>query len=304
MSLTEFANNLSPAEQQEIFAILSLLEDADETIVPDLSKKLLQYGERAIPFLAEQEYLAVLPETVLAIKKAIRLINYDLVINQYRAWLKNNNRTLLDLLLITDRLFNSEPSHEKVLTQIEKIRLDIWLELNDELTSFEQFRIINHFFFTQYSFDFEAEFKEPFALLSLENSLFNRSGSSLMITFIYQIITQKLNIPVKAYQLGNKYFLAYPNYEPDLNIGLESPMNEVMFFILPDQNGDLVPPHVFVDLMKQLRKSNISVSVEALNLIDCARFYFNTILSILPEDENYDRWRFEVVEELLRITKV
>lgn len=303
MFSTDSVNKLTLSEKQEISAIISLLDDSDVSIVDELSKKLRQYGTRVIPFLAEQEYFAVQPETRSAVARAIKIINYDAVCEGFENWLNNNDRSLIELVLIMDRLFISDPSREKILTEIEKIRLDIWLELNDELTAFEQFRIINHFFFSQYSFEAGGQYNEPFDLLSFQQTLFNRSGSAMMLTVIYQIIALKLNLPVKAYQLGGKYFLAYPNYEPELNQGVESPLNEVMFFILPDQNGDLIPPHVFADLLNQLRKSNISIRVNQLDLKDTARFILNNIIALTQEDENHDRERILVAEQLLTMIK-
>lgn len=303
MSSTDSANNLTLSEKQEISAIISLLDDADWTIVGELSKKLRQYGTRVIPFLTEQEYFAIQPETRAAITRAIKIINHDAVVEDFGKWLNSKELLLTELMLVIDRLFIFDPSREKLLTELEKIRLDIWLELNDELTSFEQFRIINHFFFSQYSFETSGQFIEPFELLSFQQTLFNRSGSAMVITLIYQIIAQKLNLPVKAYQLGGKYFLAYPNYEPELNREIESPLNEVMFFILPDQNGDLIPPQVFADLLYQLRQSNISIKITSLDAKDTARFVLNNIIAMTQEDENHDRERIAVAERLLQMIK-
>ena len=97
---------------------------------------------------------------------------------------------------------------------MEKIRRNIWLELNAYLTPLEQVRIVSGILFSYYGFKGteinHAEVNEFFIHKVIES----KQGNQLTNGIIYLILCELLDIPVKAIGIPKQFVLAYfkPGY--------------------------------------------------------------------------------------------
>jgi regulator of sirC expression with transglutaminase-like and TPR domain len=93
--------------------------------------------------------------------------------------------------------------------QVQQIKHDVWLEINDELTAMEKVKIINHILFDVHQFSGNiANYHAP------QNSFINsvletKKGNPVSLGILYMIIAQELQIPIYGVNLPEHFIVAY-----------------------------------------------------------------------------------------------
>ena len=128
-----------------IDTLLDLIDDHDDEVYLAVRDKLLESGPAILPVL---EY---------ALSSAVSLLQHDrleLIINQLKLsklvektalWANTEDKTLLDGWILVSTVHHPAIVADKIELLIQKITRDIWLDLNDALTSLEKVSVFNHF---------------------------------------------------------------------------------------------------------------------------------------------------------------
>lgn len=126
-------------KKKELSALISLLDDPDEAIYNEVCSKLLSMGPKmVIPDLeAAWEHCF---DTLIQnrIENIIHKIQFDLIAKELKRWSAPENQNLLDGVLLIARYQYPDLDFSKVEKQIELIKHDVWLELNENLTALEK----------------------------------------------------------------------------------------------------------------------------------------------------------------------
>jgi regulator of sirC expression with transglutaminase-like and TPR domain len=133
-------------------------------------------------------------------------------------WFPNFNIRMLPLL--------------QPLQEIEKVRRNIWLELNNYLTPLEQINIVTSILYSYYGLKGnETTYKEPNDFL-IHKTLEAKRGNQLSNGIIYLVLCEMLDIPVRAIRVPKQFIIAYfkPGYSDE---NLPNPLNKIEFFIDP-----------------------------------------------------------------------
>ena len=119
-----------------------------------------------------------------------------------------------------------------VLQEIEKIRRNIWLELNNYLTPLEQINIVTSILYSYYGLKGgEVNYQETNEFL-IHKTLEAKRGNQLSNGILYLVLAELLDIPVKAISIPKQFVLAYFKHGySDEN--LENPQEKVEFYIDP-----------------------------------------------------------------------
>lgn len=226
--------------QKEIQALIRLIEDPDEGIYNHVRDKLLSYGSDAIPFLEiswEQEEYGLIFQS--RIENLIHEIQFDEIKAQLKDWVESPEKDLLRGAITIAKYQFPGMDEELVTDLIQQLRRDIWLELNDSMTSFERIKIFNQVFFGHYHFHGDAKnFHSP------TNSFINtviesRKGNPLSLCVIYSIIAQSLDMPVYGVNLPNHFILAYMDENGSTHFLNEKNEFGVLFYINPFSRGTI-----------------------------------------------------------------
>ena len=200
-------------DKKEISSLIYLLDDSDEEVVEQIESKILSFGFEAIPFLEEA---SVTEQEVLRLQRMQRIIRElkkTEILRDLSFWKQHDNTDLLKGLLILERVEYPHTNIQDVQTQLEKIRLDAWLEFNYDLTSFEQVKILNYIFFKVHNFKGNAENYHDIENSCISKVLENRTGNPVSLGIIYSLIAQRLNIPVYGVNLPQHFVLGYKNID-------------------------------------------------------------------------------------------
>jgi regulator of sirC expression with transglutaminase-like and TPR domain len=233
---------LAPTYMSEVHALISLIEDPDEHIYEQVRTTLKGYGEVIIPQLEQYWELERFgPLFQKRVEELITSIHYDSVYNRLKNWKNSSEQSLLEGALIINRYQYPGFDEEEVRHVVAKIRQDIWLELNDHLTSFEIVRVMNHILFKIYGFHGNRDnYHDP------RNSFFtdimaSRRGNPLSLGILYSHIAKSLDLPIYGVNLPSHFILCYLDYHPEfLEMGLTPEESDVMFYINPFQDGAIL----------------------------------------------------------------
>ena len=134
----------------EISALFNLIDDPDEEVFGAVSEKIVGYGKPIIPNL-EHLWETTPNEAVQGrIELLIHRLHYRDLSEDFRQWSISGHHDLMLGGLLACKFQYPDLSTTPVLQEIEKIRRNIWLELNNYLTPLEQINIVTSILYSYY----------------------------------------------------------------------------------------------------------------------------------------------------------
>lgn len=225
--------------------MLYLLDDEDYRVVEQIEVEITAMGNEVIPFLEKiwpEEGNTGRQERIIELIKTIGQLS---LANSFKSWLDTEEQDLLDGLLIINQIIEPNIDKQLIENQLDKIKLDAWLELNYDLTSFEKVKILNHIFFDVHKFKGDTEDYHHSKNSFISSVLERKKGNPISLAVIYSIVAQRLNIPIYGVNLPQHFVLGYVkefDWFPLKNFNDESSLSdeagsEIMFYINPFNNG-------------------------------------------------------------------
>lgn len=196
--------------QANIKALVRLIEDPDELIYQQVRGELMKYGPAVVPVLEqswEQDFYGLLFQD--RIENLIHDIQFESVKSQLNTWLQSSEKDLLQGAMIIAKYQYPSLDYTVIFAQIQSIRRDIWLELNDHLTAFEQVKIFNRIFFEMHGFKGDTQNYHTPQHSYINQVLERKKGNPLSLCVLYSIIAQSLDLPIYGVNLPNHFILAY-----------------------------------------------------------------------------------------------
>lgn len=198
-----------------IDTLFALIDDRDEEVYFAVRDKLLETGSAILPVL---EY-ALSSSTSLLQHERLELIINQLksskLVDKTAQWVNAEAKMLLDGWVLVSTIHHPTIAPDKIDLLIQKIVRDIWIELNDSLTSLEKVSVINHIFYELYHFELNTpDIYAPENCL-INNLLVSRKGNIISLSTLYCIIAQRLNLPIHPIEIGQYLILGY--YEPQIS---------------------------------------------------------------------------------------
>ncbi|HEY1872717.1 MAG TPA: transglutaminase family protein [Chitinophagaceae bacterium] len=219
-------------ESKEISALFHLIDDPDEEVFDAISKKIVDYGKPIIPNLEHLWETTPNEETQTRIELLIHRLHYRDLAEDFHQWSVSGHHDLMLGALLVCKFLYPELSTTPVLQEVERVRRNIWLELNNYLTPLEQINIVTSILYSYYGLKgSETNYKEPNEFL-LHKALEAKHGNQISNGIIYLILCELLDIPVKAVAVPKQFVLAYfkPGYSEE---NLPNPLDKIDFFIDP-----------------------------------------------------------------------
>lgn len=235
--------------KSEIDALIRLLDDPDEQVFEHVSKRLKLYGSEIVPALETAWEVYYEPEVQSRIEDLIHGIQFEEILFHFQNYINTEADNLLKGAILVARYRYPDLDETDLLGQIEKIKRAIWLELNYDLTPFEQINVINRVFFGFFGYKAEnySQF-EPKAFF-LPQVLEAKRGSPLLISILYMIVVQELDIPVYGVDIPLNFSVAYcaasDNY-------LEDSLEQVQFYINPLNAGQIFSEKEINDYLQRI----------------------------------------------------
>lgn len=284
-----------------------LLDDSDERVVRHIEEQILAMGYESIPIL---ESLWPDEKSIQRQEKIINLINQinkNLIAEDFRDWYNSEDQNLMEGLFIINKILDPTVDRQYIENQINKIKLDAWLELNYDLTSFEKVKILNRIIFEVHDFKGDTDSYHHSKNSFLSSVLERKKGNPILLAIIYSIVAQRLNIPIYGVNLPQHFILGYVKdleWPPLLNFNDPSIVkddnhSDILFYINPFNNGLIFNQDQIYTFLKQL---NIEAKSEYFNVcsnLDMVKRVLKNLEISYAKENNLSKK--EQVENLIRI---
>jgi len=216
--------------------LIHLLDDPDQEAFQQVCNEILAMGARAVEPLEEAWFNASDQLTRRRIEEIVHSIQYDSLNDELFAWVASGGHDLLRGFIIATRFQYPNLDEDKLLSEMNKLTRSIWLELNDNLTSLEKIKVVNHVLFSACEFGGEITDTAVPDHFFLNNLLQSKHGNAVSIGILYIIVAEKLMLPIRGVDLTGNFIACYTHLPTDFKEGYK-PVSEVKFYINPFASG-------------------------------------------------------------------
>ncbi|MBV6648034.1 MAG: transglutaminase family protein [Cyclobacteriaceae bacterium] len=193
----------------ELKALVTLLEDDDTEVVSHVENQIMSFGTSVIPFLEHEWEISFNPTIQRRIEDLIHQLQFELVQERLIKWKEENQEDLLEGLWLVATYQYPDLEYEDVMGELEQVYVDTWRELKEDLSPFDQVKIINSVLFDKFKFRANTKnFHSP-ANSMIQAVLESKKGNPISLCAIYLLIARKLDMPVHGVNLPNLFILTY-----------------------------------------------------------------------------------------------
>jgi len=231
-------------ETKEISALFNLIDDPDEEVFGAVSSKIVDFGKTIIPNLEHLWETTPNEHIQERIEMIIHRLHFKDLTEDFNQWSLAGHHDLLIGALLVSKFQYPDLSTSGTLLEVEKIRRNIWLELNQYLTPLEQIRIVTGILFSYYNLKGTEVAYTDINEFLIHKLIEAKRGNQLSNGILYLIICDLLDIPVKAIGVPKQFVLAYfkPGYS---NEATEDYREKIEFYI--DPSNGMVFTHKDID---------------------------------------------------------
>jgi len=167
------------------------------------------------------------------IEMLIHRLHYRDLTEDFQRWKTSSYHDLLTASLLVSKFQYPDLATSPVLEEIEKLRRNIWLELNSYLTPLEQVNVLTSIIYGYYNLKgTEVGYQHPDEFL-IHKMIETKRGNTIINGIVYLLMGELLDIPVKAINIPRQFVLAYikPALADEEN--KKAAIDRIEFFIDP-----------------------------------------------------------------------
>ncbi len=271
------AGALEPKNDNEIKALITLIDDPDENVYLQVRDRIVSLGDDVVPELERAWEFQDLGDLFRnRIEDLLQTIHISSVSDRLKAWKEGGGEDLLEGALIVGRYRYPELDEMRVKAKLASIRQDIWLELNDHLTAFEKVRVFNHIFFQIHGFKGNKRNYHAPQNNYINDVLETRKGNPLSLAIIYQVLAEDLGLPMRGVNLPNHFILAYLD-EESIGGAQKNTEESVLFYVNAFSQGDILGRKEIVEFLEKLKIEPRPMFFQPCSNIDIIRRQLNNL---------------------------
>jgi regulator of sirC expression with transglutaminase-like and TPR domain len=215
----------------EINALFKLIDDPDEEVFNTIADRLLVYGSPIIPDL-ENLWENTLDEATLErIEMMIYKLRYQDLKEAFTKWNADPDASLFEGALLVTQFQFPELALDTLRHQMEKIRRNIWLELNNYLTPLEQANVIRNILYNYYQIKgVEVNYEKPEEFL-IASPLQFKKGNAIANTLLYAELCQQLTIQAHFINIPKQCIIAFYASDWDPEEIVPNPQEFIQFYV-------------------------------------------------------------------------
>jgi len=221
-------------ETREISALFHLIDDPDNDVFVSVSDRIVSFGKPIIPNLEHLWENTPDEEVQERIEMLIHRLHLRDLTTELIQWKNQPEPDLLSGALLVCKFQFPELAVASFMQEIEKIRRNIWLELNSYLTALEQTNVITTILYSYYNLKgVEVSYKEPNEFL-LNKVLDTKKGNSISNGILYLVMSELLDVPIRAINIPRQFILGFFDVSPGEWHKLPvNPASKIQFYIDP-----------------------------------------------------------------------
>ena len=223
-------------KDKEVRALLKLIDDPDGEVYETVAGRIMDYGKSIIPNLEELWQVTEDAAVQSRIEMLIHRVQFQDLQQAFHEWASERQPGILGGAMLVARYQYPDLNTAAIMSQIDGMRRNIWLELNNYLTPLEQVNVFNSILYNYYKLQgHELSQREP-AHFFINQTLESRQGNGYTIGVLYLVLCELLDIPIFAVDIPRQLVFAYidalhPFLHPD------KPNEQQITFFIDPMNG-------------------------------------------------------------------
>jgi len=262
----------------ELNALISLLDEPSTTVYDKIREKIIIYGIEAIPYLENAWDNSFNNSIQRRVEEIIHSIQITDLKHELKNWKEHNRINLLKGFYLVTKFQYPDLTYDLVEEKIEKIKKDIWLELNSNLTALEKIKVINHVVFDIHRFSGNNTNVDALQNLFINILLETKKGNHLTIGILYIILSQKLGLPVFGVNLPQHFILSYVDEIQEEKLTAPNE-NDVLFYLNPFNNGAVFTQREIELFIKHLKLKPIPLYFKPCDNLDIIKRLVENIVA-------------------------
>ena len=214
------------------------------------------------------------------IENIVHKIQFDSLKAELKKWCVEKAHDLLSGCILIARYQYPDLDITKIKKQIDQIKQDVWLELNENLTALEKVKIINHILFDVHNISGNTTNYHAPQNSYINNVLESKKGNPLLLSIIYTIIAQNLDIPIYGVNLPEHFILCYVDIE---HMGVPSTEgnagSNVFFYVNPFSKGAVFGQKEIDAFLKQLKLEPLAIFYEPCSNLEIIKRLLRNLVS-------------------------
>ncbi|MEM6844914.1 MAG: transglutaminase-like domain-containing protein [Bacteroidota bacterium] len=271
---------------QELKALVALLDDEDYEVLTHVEERIISYGNPVIPFLEQEWEKSFDPNVQRRIEELIHTLQFDLLKERLNNWYASPDQDLLEGMWLIATYQYPDLTLESIQEITDQIYYDSWLEFKTDSHPYDQVRILNSVLFNKIKFRANTKnFHSP------ANSMINRvletkKGNPISLCVVYLLVAQRLNVPVYGVNLPSLFILTYKR-------------DDMQFYINAFSRGLIFTSDDIDNYIKRLKLEPDDIFYQPCQNIDIIRRMLrNLIVSFEKLDE------FEKADEVKQLLEI
>lgn len=218
-------------ETKELNALFTLIDDPDEEVYSTVSERIVGYGKPIIPNLEHLWETTPNEGIQERIEMIIHRLHFTDLLADINEWCNGAYHDLLAGALLVSKFQYPDLQIAPVLQDIEKIRRNVWLELNSFLTPLEQANVLSSIIYNYYNLKgVEVNYTNPDEFF-IHKVLESKKGNTLANGIIYQIMCEKLDINARIINIPKQCIIAFYHSTYDHTNFEGNPQDQIHFFV-------------------------------------------------------------------------
>ena len=194
----------------ELDALISLIDEPDKEMFLTIRQKISGYGKEAIPRLEDAWLHSENPLNAERLEGIIDEIRFNDLYHELKSWSDFQNNDLFKAFLLISGFRYPDLDEEKYEREFEKLRQDVWLEINDNLTALEKTKVINHVIYQIHQYrGHSPQQKNTLNSYFLNELMDTKAGNDITLGILYLSVAQQLGISMFGVDLPGHFIIAY-----------------------------------------------------------------------------------------------
>lgn len=234
-------------DDSELQALISLIDEPDYASFAKVRDQIYHIGAPAVPLLENAWENTFDSDVQQRIEDIIHKIQFNQLHFDLIKWAHSKDHDLLEGYILFTRYQYPSLKVEIIKEEVARLRRDIWIEINENLTALEKIKVLNHILFDHYKFSIPDRKESEAKYLFVNYLLETKTGYSISLGILYTLLAQSLGMPLEALILpGERYFMAWIEPAPDGS-------TDVRFCINPENKGGIFTKDELSMLLKRLK---------------------------------------------------
>ena len=286
-------------DNKEIQALLKLIDDPDRDVYETVSNKIISFGKEIIPNLEHYWETAAATELQEKIEMLIHRLHFTDLKNEFTEWSAGTADILAGAMLVSKYAY-PEMDPSVIFKEIEKLRRNIWLEMNSYLTPLEQINVINSIVFNYYrQRGTEISYDNADGFL-LNKTLESHKGNAFGNGTLLLILCHLLDLPVYAISIPKQFILGYFDRHFDILNPSGHASEKIKFYIDP-VNGQMYSHKDVENYFKKIAVPPVSSYFRALTNKAALRCVLEEMIKCYDNDAQ--EYKMNELSSLIELTE-